>query len=417
MGIMIHKACLFFILMLSARMMILSQPIASFTVDAGIYQRENALVSVVIGNKLNLSDKSLQLFEVMGSELKPTPFQIKSVDVVELWWVLDGVTANNQSRRYELHAGDATSPPAPNRQLEKDSTSYLFLNQTQQALKYNFALAPVASGVDIAFSRSGYVHPLFSPSGKTLTYIQPPDHIHHYGLWNAWTRTQFKNRPVDFWNLGQKQGRVDYIATIHTLTGDIFSSLKVLHHHNAVNTDGSTDTALQETLELTHYNSIHEIYVTDYVSTFNCASPQGLFLEEYRYGGFVFRGNETWNSKTVEMLTSEGKDQSNSDGERARWCVVKEIADAEAGILLMSHPHNFNHPEPLRTWEPNANKGEANIFINFSPIRNSNWQMEYGKNYSLRYRIVTFDGQMCPETAEKYWRDFAYPPVVKVYLP
>ncbi len=414
---MTYKNGLFLIFMLLTGSVLWSQPIAFLKVDAGNHQRENTLVSVVISNKLNLSDKCIQLFEITGDGLKPTPFQIKSVDAVELWWVLDGITAKKQLRSYELHIGETPSATAPNEQFVRDATSYLFLNHTHKALKYNFAPAPVPSGVDKAFSRSGYVHPLYSPSGKTLTYIQPPDHIHHYGLWNAWTRTQFETRSVDFWNLGQKQGRVDYIATIHTLTGDIFSSLKALHHHKVVNTDEKNDIALLETLELTHYNALQEVYVTDYTSTYNCVSTQGLFLEEYRYGGFVFRGSETWNPKTVEMLTSEGKNQSNCDDARARWCLVNEIADGGAGILLMSHPHNFNHPEPLRTWEPGANKGEANIFINFSPIRNSSWEMKYGQNYTLRYRIVTFNGKMCQETAEKYWIDFAHPPVVEMSLP
>ena len=40
-----------------------------------------------------------------------------------------------------------------------------------------------------------------TPHGQVLTRIQPPDHYHHYGIWNPWTHTLFENDTVDFWNI------------------------------------------------------------------------------------------------------------------------------------------------------------------------------------------------------------------------
>ena len=37
-----------------------------------------------------------------------------------------------------------------------------------------------------------------------------------------------------------------------------------------------------------------------------------------------------------------------------------------------------------------------------------------GKQYKLRYRIFSYDGEMNRERADRLWNDFAYPPKVTV---
>ena len=65
-------------------------------------------------------------------------------------------------------------------------------------------------GIDPLYKRSAYIHPLWSPGGEVLTRIQPPDHYHHYGIWNPWTHTHFDTMKVDFWNLAEGQGTVRF---------------------------------------------------------------------------------------------------------------------------------------------------------------------------------------------------------------
>ena len=48
-------------------------------------------------------------------------------------------------------------------------------------------------GVNKLYQKSGYIHPVLSPWGDTLTRIQPPDHFHHYGVWGPWTKTKINN--------------------------------------------------------------------------------------------------------------------------------------------------------------------------------------------------------------------------------
>ncbi len=62
-------------------------------------------------------------------------------------------------------------------------------NDTQLLLFYQTQKAFVPDGVDNALSKSGFIHPLNTPSGETLTWIHPEDHYHHYGIWGPWTKT------------------------------------------------------------------------------------------------------------------------------------------------------------------------------------------------------------------------------------
>ncbi|HTG55735.1 MAG TPA: DUF6807 family protein, partial [Niabella sp.] len=80
---------------------------------------------------------------------------------------------------------------------------------------------------------------------------------------------------------------------------------------------------------------------------------------------------------------------------------------------MMSHPVNYNHPEPLRVWPENMN-GRGDVFLNFSPTKNKNWLLEPGKSYLLKYRFLIFDNRLTGTQAEQAWRSFAHPPKLTI---
>src|SRR5207247_1566621 len=55
--------------------------------------------------------------------------------------------------------------------------------------------------------RGGYLHPVFTPSGKLLTDDYATNHLHHHGIWFSWARVEFEGRQPDFWNMGDAKGR------------------------------------------------------------------------------------------------------------------------------------------------------------------------------------------------------------------
>ncbi len=287
------------------------------------------------------------------------------------------------------------------------------------ALTYRYEMTYPPEGVDSVYKKSGYIHPIRTPKGDTLSRIQPSDHYHHYGMWGPWTHTQIDSQQVDFWNLGDRKGTVLFKEFKDTESGEIFASFNAVQEHIDLLTQKEPQVALNENLEVTLWDLKREDrYMFDYNSTFSSPLAEGILFEAYRYGGGIgMRFTERWKADNCSVLTSEGNDRLTADGTSARWCIVSgESADGQGknGILFMSHPDNRAHPEPMRVWPIDANGGRGDMFFEFCPIRHEEWQIEPDTSYELKYRMVVFDGELSPEEAEAYWQGFAHPQKIQV---
>jgi len=265
-------------------------------------------------------------------------------------------------------------------------------------------------GVDSVYKRSAYIHPLWSPGGERLTRIQPPDHWHHYGIWNPWTRTRFGDYKVDFWNLADRQGTVRFAEYLEKIEEKNLAGFSVRQEHIYYKKDGSEGVAMDENWKITVSDLEGPSYMVDLLTTLSTPLESGITLEAYRYGGGLgYRATERWNPSNCSVLTSEGKNWSNADATHARWVIIEgesSVPEGRSGILFLSHPENQAHPEPMRMWPPDSNNGKENAFFEFCPIRHHEWLLEHGKTYTLRYRMVVFDGPLSAETAEQYWLNF-----------
>ena len=397
--------------------------LASFKVHAGEYERVNTPVFADLsGISLKAGTYVLQLVETTDGTPREVASQIESGAQDLLWWILDGKTPAKTVRLFELRGipGEGV-----------DNKSEIALQDTGEAvtvkiggknvLAYHYGITPAPEGADKLFARGGYIHPLWSPEGETLTRIQPPDHYHHYGIWNPWTKTEFQGREIDFWNLIKGEGTVEVKSVASRVKGEIFANITALHEHvdlKAPTSEGS-QVALNEQLDIRVWNTDPEnkVWLVDFTSTMNCATTSPLTIKEYRYEGFGFRATEKWDDQTATLLTSEGKNKADGNATRARWCDVRGPSVAgTSGILFMTHPGNYNFPEQLRIWPVGANKGKENVFFNFNPTQDRDWVLEPGKNYKLKYRMMVYDGEVDVETAEIYWNDLAFPPRVTVEL-
>jgi hypothetical protein len=54
------------------------------------------------------------------------------------------------------------------------------------------------------------------------------------------------------------------------------------------------------------------------------------------------------------------------------------------------------------------------MFANFCPTKDMDWLLIPGKNYSLKYRFLVFNGRVDKDKAESAWHYFAYPPMVTI---
>jgi hypothetical protein len=226
----------------------------------------------------------------------------------------------------------------------------------------------------------------------------------------------FEGDTADFWNLNAKKGTVRFANFTSITEGPLFSEYSVLHEHVVLKKDGTEKVALNEVQSVRIFKSTEDYYVMDITITMNCATPSDVFLLEYRYGGLGWRTTEQWDKNNSSVLSSEGKTRKDADGTTARWCIVQGAVDnVQAGIVMMSHPTNYNHPEPLRIWPENQyNRGD--MFANFCPTKNKDWQLRSGQNYTLKYRLLVFNGNFSKEKAEYAWQQFSNPGPIRVKI-
>ncbi|GAA4801883.1 hypothetical protein GCM10023231_33420 [Olivibacter ginsenosidimutans] len=279
--------------------------------------------------------------------------------------------------------------------------------QGHYLLGYQYEEVYPPAGVDSAFRRSGFIHPLNTLSGRTLTRIQAPDHYHHFGLWNPWTRVQYKGKVYDLWNLGDKQGTVRFVKFNRIKDSGKTIGFSVKQAHMIFPELGKEQQLIDEDWEVNITPIDDKRYECTINSTLSVVGDDTVTLKEYRYGGLGFRATGQWTDKNSTLLTSSGKDRKDADGSLERWAIVSGMTDnANAGILFLSYPNNFNHPEPIRVWPPGTN-GKGDVFFNFSPTKNKDWVLLPHKQYTLHYRLIVFDGALTASEAEKYWKEFA----------
>jgi hypothetical protein len=117
-------------------------------------------------------------------------------------------------------------------------------------LTYRTAIAKVPDGVKKDYEKSGFIHPITSPSGQVLSRIQPPDHYHHYGIWAPWARATINGREVDFWNLADGKGRVDFGEILSMKEAGGAAELNVRQNHLDLTAPESERLAIKENLRI-----------------------------------------------------------------------------------------------------------------------------------------------------------------------
>lgn len=257
-----------------------------------------------------------------------------------------------------------------------------------------------------AFRRGGYLSPLQTPSGKLISDDFPPSHIHHHGLWWAWTKTEFEGRKPDFWNMGDLKGRVDFVAVDEVWQKDGAAGFRARHQFMDL-LASPPRAALLETWDVraTAADGPRPRWIIDFTSTQTCAGPAPLQLPEYHYGGLGFRGHRTWDGTgNNQFLTSSGiTDRVKANTSTAHWMWSGGLVEGTvAGITILSHPGNFRSPQPLRIHP-------SEPFVCFAPQQAGAMEIKPGTPYVSRYRFVIADGRPAPEEAQAWWNEYAAP--------
>ena len=253
------------------------------------------------------------------------------------------------------------------------------------------------------FKGSNFFHPLKTPSGFVVTDSHPGDHPHHFGLWWPWKYVETGGRKVLCWELQKGDGIIE--AKESALTKNGLTAKSVFIDRKAA---GGPSILLNETLNATTsgiVDSPAKGYFLDLEIIHEVAGKAPLTVTAYRYSGFSLRGTHFWNAKNSTVLTSEGKTRYEANFTRGRWVRVqgKTESGGMAGVLLMSWPDNYDHPEKLRTWD--KQHGGA-IFVNFNSVMEKPWVFQPGKAYTRHYRVFVYDGEVSAADAEALWKAY-----------
>lgn len=295
-----------------------------------------------------------------------------------------------------------TALPAKEVTAEHVDSQVVFRAGEREIMRYQGEPGPLPRPeIPRAFTRGGYIQSIHTPEGRLITDDFPADHMHHHGVWNAWTKTEFEGRHPDFWNMGAETGRVEFVALDKLWQKDGRAGL-VARHRSVDLTADPAKTVLLETWEIT-VSAPDDLYVIDFTSTQTCATASPLELPEYRYGGLGFRGNIAWNGAgNCKFLGSSGlTDRLKLDTSRERWCRIGgEVGGKACGIYILGHPRNFRFPQPVR-----ANPDQP--FFCFAPTQLGAMEIKPDEKFLARYRLVIADGPPDAKAAEAWWQDYA----------
>jgi hypothetical protein len=193
-----------------------------------------------------------------------------------------------------------------------------------------------------------YFDPLRTGDGRNTTWVSPPDHPWHLGLWFSWKHLN----GVNYWeipkNATHPAGRtlIDNVEILETSR----ETARVRITQTLRPAEGAEPLARETVLLNIEIPRPDGSYAIDWcqqttaLADLEFESPRG-------YGGLSFRADKDW--KDPEFLTARGASTAGMDGKvflesPAPWMNVCATRQGQpVGVALFDHPSN---PRPPTSW-------------------------------------------------------------------
>ena len=291
---------------------------------------------------------------------------------------------------------------------ETDDTIRITL-RGKPVLEYVKTARPVPKGLAKHYSRSGYIHPVYTPTGEEISGDYPLDHAHQHALFFAWTKSTFDGKKINFWDQAKKLAGVEFREVVKVARQEKQVSFTAKHAFAVGAGDERVD-ALHETWTVTVHLTPKDHFLFDVESVQECAADKPLILEKYHYGGMAFRGNAKWvkekgdhkvNPADLQFLTNEGKDRGNGNHTRSNWVALSgKLGKQEVSLAVFGSPKNFRAPQHVRL-HPNK------PYFCFAPSVAGKFKIAPGKKYVSRYRYLVTSEAADPKLISGRWRQYA----------
>lgn len=258
-------------------------------------------------------------------------------------------------------------------------------------LTYRFG-DQLGEGVDGKFTRSSYIHPLYSLDGQPLTDDFPADHVHHHGLFWGWPVVRVRGHTTSNWEVGSPALRQHFVRWLKRRQE---AGSAVLSVENAWKLD-SREVVAKEivTIRVRPADPAGRAIDVELIIT-AVGGPlelQGTPDQNKGYGGLCFRSAPLL--KGARMTTDKGILKEDVVNTPFLWA---DISTDELGVAVFVPP---GHPgAPLRWLIRNSYAGVINpSWPGLKPVT-----LRPGQPMRLGYRIYIHRGGPADgKLAEKY---------------
>lgn len=298
---------------------------------------------------------------------------------------------------------------------ETESTVVVSRNDATVVV-YNTRSPALPDGVDPAYQRSGFLHPVSSPGGSVVTALFPADHRHQDGLFSAWVNTTWNGRKIDFWNLAGGTGRVLHQRVMSVFCDEESAGFEVRLLHRVV--QAPVADVLSEVWKVTVYSGDRDYHCFDLTTTQTALTDVPLVVNQYRYGGLALRGPSAWllpkngaqtdNADEADsrpsvisgFLNDRGSDRIQGNHQKARWVALTGLVDGKpAAISLLCHSDNFRAPQAARLHP-------SKPYFCFAPCVEGAFVIDRQNPYRARYRCLITDAAPDSDWLDSQWQDW-----------
>ena len=386
------------------------------TVQAGPHDREGTPLVAELPMELQRDDaKGILLIPQDQQGATAVAGQILPGERTRVVWMLERPLASGESRPYRVDLVDKPADQEKNdMHVEETAESISLGSGDRPILRYLKKPTADAARNEPVYTRSGYIHPLLTPSGRSVTGDYPEDHPHQHALFGAWTKTTFEGREINFWDQKSGKARVAHASTSKILSGPVLGQFVVKLVHEDLSDPDSPKPVLDETWVVRAYRTGGNYHLIDIKSSQRCATESPLNIQQYHYGGMAIRGPSNWfdaDKKAVPpagFLTSEGLTRLDGNHSRPHWVAMHGALDGQtAGVAMLSHPGNFRAPQWVRLHPTKP-------YFVFTPMVEEGFSITPAAPYVSQYRYVVFDGEPDPKLLQRIWTAYATPPEILV---
>ncbi len=280
----------------------------------------------------------------------------------------------------------------------------------QVVLRYVKQSPPAPAGIEAVYQRSGCLHPVNTPGGRTVTQMFPADHAHQHGVFTAWVNTTYGDRKIDFWNLAGGTGRVLHERVVSTFEQLDKAGFEVDLIHR-IEQDPKVD-VLRERWKVTVDATDGPYYQFDLQTNQEAITDTPLVVEKYHYGGFALRGPVRWLlprdgwAKThpdlalepSAFLNSAGSDRVAGNHQHVNWVALTGQLDGQSTTTaVLSHRDNFRAPQAARLHPTKP-------YFCYSPCVDGSFTIDRAHPYQTVYRFLITDAAPDAPWIEGQWK-------------